>query len=142
MNENNDTRKTKKSSTPYHGARNTFTIEHGKAIFSHKLVRKERTFSTSSKTWRELRKVILARDPVCVICHSVPANEVDHIDDDPTNNSVDNLQGLCKPCHSKKTILGSGVIKSKEKALNNVKKKQSILTPSGKLFFGKINDDI
>jgi hypothetical protein len=32
------------------------------------------------------------------------ATEVDHIDNDPTNNTRGNLQSLCKPCHSAKTM--------------------------------------
>lgn len=31
------------------------------------------------------------------------AREVDHIDNDPSNNELDNLQALCTPCHSRKT---------------------------------------
>ena len=31
------------------------------------------------------------------------ATDVDHIDNDPSNNARDNLQSLCHSCHSKKT---------------------------------------
>jgi 5-methylcytosine-specific restriction protein A len=59
------------------------------------------------KRWRTLRAAILRRDPVCVACNRNPANECDHI----TPHKGDarlfwnpaNLQGLCKPCHSRKT---------------------------------------
>ncbi len=57
--------------------------------------------------WRRLRLVILHRDPVCRACGREPANEVDHIVS-KTNGGTDdpsNLQGLCKACHSRKTVL-------------------------------------
>ncbi len=71
------------------------------------LRRGEREFQTNSKQWRRIRERILGRDPLCVECLKTdiltPSSEVDHIDQDATNNDDDNLQGLCKPCHSKKT---------------------------------------
>lgn len=55
--------------------------------------------------WRDLRRLILQRDPVCVRCKSAPSSSVDHIvpkhlggTDDPSN-----LQGICWPCHRDKT---------------------------------------
>ena len=58
-------------------------------------------------TWRRLRLLILARDPVCRRCHRNPSTEVDHIvaKKDGGTNDEQNLQGLCKPCHSQKTAL-------------------------------------
>ena len=60
---------------------------------------------TASYQWRLLRQSILERDKfTCqscgIITHSL---EVDHIDTDNQNNSKDNLQTLCSPCHLKKT---------------------------------------
>ncbi|MDO5090138.1 MAG: HNH endonuclease signature motif containing protein [Cardiobacteriaceae bacterium] len=57
--------------------------------------------------WRKLRKHKLALNPLCEACHAwgdiVPATDVDHIDNDATNNRMDNLMSLCHSCHSKKT---------------------------------------
>jgi len=47
--------------------------------------------------------MVLARDPLCN-CNQ-PATEVDHIVPKSAggSDSMENLQGLCKPCHSRKT---------------------------------------
>lgn len=62
-------------------------------------------------TWRRLRAMVLAREPLCRECAKrdriVDAREVDHVTPirfggkrlDPAN-----LQPLCKPCHSRKTL--------------------------------------
>jgi len=59
--------------------------------------------------WRKLRSLVLAREPLCRECARrgkiVAATEVDHIV--PLSrggtNELDNLQPLCKSCHSRKT---------------------------------------
>lgn len=56
--------------------------------------------------WKVLRLHILADEPICVLCHEAVATEVDHIEpyqpgDDFFNPN--NLQSLCKSCHSSKT---------------------------------------
>ncbi len=57
--------------------------------------------------WRALRDQMLAREPLCRACRPrfVPATEVDHIVPlaEGGSNTVDNLQPLCKSCHSRKT---------------------------------------
>lgn len=68
-----------------------------------------RTLALNGTAWRTLRALVLSDQPLCEHCaddtgHVVPATEVDHRDNDPTNNSRDNLASLCKPCHSKKTM--------------------------------------
>lgn len=49
--------------------------------------------------------MILARDPICRLCQTAPATEVDHIKSKAQggDDSDQNLQGLCKACHSRKT---------------------------------------
>lgn len=56
------------------------------------------------RRWRRLRKYYLSKHPVCVRCGR-PATEVDHIIPlaDGGTHHEDNLQPLCKPCHSRKT---------------------------------------
>ena len=62
------------------------------------------------KAWRTLRDAHLAIEPLCRHCNErgiiTAAREVDHIQairegGDPWDG--DNLQSLCKPCHSRKT---------------------------------------
>lgn len=59
--------------------------------------------------WRKLRRMVLNRDPLCVKCKAngklVYASEADHIIPKSRGgrDSLVNLQGLCKRCHSKKT---------------------------------------
>jgi len=68
--------------------------------------------------WHKLRKMVLARDPVCVDPFGIHleagevalAEVVDHIT--PKNaggsDSLENLQGLCKQCHDRKTATVDG----------------------------------
>ena len=64
---------------------------------------------------RKLRKIVLAEEPLCRHCKQegrlVPATEMDHIDGNVYNLERDNLQGLCKSCHSKKTVKEQGGFK-------------------------------
>ncbi len=55
--------------------------------------------------WQQIRKRILERDPVCTICGSQPATEVDHIVAKAKggDDSDGNLRGACRHCHSSKT---------------------------------------
>ena len=61
--------------------------------------------------WRKLRGMILARQPYCQTegCNEW-ATEVDHIVSkrDGGTDRVENLQGLCKSCHSRKTATEDG----------------------------------
>ena len=54
--------------------------------------------------------MVLERDPICRGCGRAPSVHVDHVlpraqggTDDPSN-----LQGLCTPCHSRKTVTQDG----------------------------------
>ena len=68
---------------------------------------KSRRYATDDPAWRTLREVVLHRHPLCVQCQKkgrlVPAVDVDHVDGDAWNNDEENLVGLCKSCHSRKT---------------------------------------
>lgn len=61
--------------------------------------------------WRKFREQFLIKNPLCVRCkqegYLKPANEVDHIIPHKGDKELfwdsDNLQALCKSCHSRKT---------------------------------------
>jgi len=85
--------------------------QHAKDPDSHKRKRTQRTTGYSSKRWKQLRRSVLVNNPMCVgygkrkvVCNR-PAVDVDHIV--PVKHggvdTVDNLQGLCKACHTLKT---------------------------------------
>jgi 5-methylcytosine-specific restriction protein A len=64
-----------------------------------------------TRRWQLTRDAILVRDPICVECHHAATEEIDHIV--PARQygdfyDQDNLQGLCKPCHSSKTAREGG----------------------------------
>ncbi len=69
-------------------------------------------------SWHKcIRPNQLAQYPLCHHCRNIglitPANEVDHIDGNPWNDHPSNLMSLCKPCHSRKTVLEDGAFKQK-----------------------------
>jgi 5-methylcytosine-specific restriction protein A len=56
--------------------------------------------------WQRLRLVVLREEPVCRKCQRALSREVDHIVPIAAGGERlerSNLQGLCKPCHSRKT---------------------------------------
>lgn len=57
--------------------------------------------------WQRLRRMVLNSEPLCRECKRRGidrlANEVDHIDGNVWNLAWENLQPLCKSCHSQKT---------------------------------------
>ena len=65
-----------------------------------------------SKEWRAIRLVALTRNPYCVVCLTkgitTLGTEIDHVQDikDAPERCLDitNLQNMCKPCHSSKTM--------------------------------------
>lgn len=67
-----------------------------------------RTLPLNGAAWQKLRAYILRESPLCEHCavlgHVVPATDVDHVDGNPGNNSMANLQSLCHACHSHKTM--------------------------------------
>ncbi|MGH8626453.1 MAG: HNH endonuclease [Gammaproteobacteria bacterium] len=57
--------------------------------------------------WRKLRLLVLARDPICCACGRAESSDVDHIIPKRRGgaDAENNLQGLCGPCHARKTAL-------------------------------------
>ncbi len=59
-----------------------------------------------------LRYVVLARDPVCMICQRVASTIADHIIPHKGNWTLfcdlNNLQGICDDCHAAKTAREDG----------------------------------
>ena len=67
-----------------------------------------RTLALDGAAWRTLRAAVLREQPLCEHCmdnddRPIMATDVDHIDNDPTNNDRSNLASLCHACHSRKT---------------------------------------
>jgi len=58
------------------------------------------------RKWRELRSLVITRDPICRLCRDQLTIEVDHIvrKADGGTDDLNNLQGLCKACHQDKTL--------------------------------------
>lgn len=71
-----------------------------------------RTLALNGAAWRRLRASVLAGEPLCRECtrqgRTTPATQVDHRDNDPSNNALVNLAPLCTPCHSRKTQADMG----------------------------------
>jgi 5-methylcytosine-specific restriction endonuclease McrA len=61
--------------------------------------------SYTDKAWRRLRAQVLQRDPICVRCRRHEATVADHIITRRNGgaDSLDNLRGLCQPCHAGET---------------------------------------
>ena len=63
------------------------------------------TRANRGRRWMKQRAQILARDPVCKVCGRAASAQVDHIKPlaQGGDDSYDNLQGICIPCHATKT---------------------------------------
>lgn len=63
-----------------------------------------------TREWEKVRRMYLRRHPICMAGDNgdgppcdAPATEVHHLDGNTRNNSFDNLQALCKACHTRET---------------------------------------
>ena len=73
--------------------------------------------------WRKYSHNYIKAHPLCRICLEdgkiIPATEVDHITPHKGDKNLfwqeDNHQPLCKPCHSRKTVLEDGGLGFKAK---------------------------
>jgi len=72
----------------------------------------------ANRQWRELRKQVLLDQITCEICGN-EASEVDHIQPHRGDQALfwdrNNLQCLCKSCHSSKTMREINARKSTQK---------------------------
>jgi 5-methylcytosine-specific restriction protein A len=82
--------------------------EHRKAIERERSRRRRETTNGvyKRKRWEIARRAVLARDPICRVCDKALSTEVDHVTPlteggDPYR--LEGLQGICSPCHWRKT---------------------------------------
>ena len=62
--------------------------------------------------WKRLRTLVLARDPLCCLCNRAASVVADHKIPHRGNwelfSILDNLEGVCIPCHDRKTAAEDG----------------------------------
>ena len=93
---------------------------------------KERHRFYNCKEWHNLRTYILQNEPLCRHCKEndiiTPATECDHIidiDEAPhLRLKFDNIQPLCKECHSKKTF--NKILHNRDKLKLNTRTKWNV----------------
>ncbi|MBC7602372.1 MAG: HNH endonuclease [Ramlibacter sp.] len=71
-----------------------------------------RTLALNGAAWGRLRRFVLSSAPLCSHCIerglTTVATDVDHRDNNPSNNDLTNLVPLCHECHSRKTARDMG----------------------------------
>lgn len=81
--------------------------------------------------WPRRRQRILRRDPMCVLCHDWQSTDVDHIVPG-ADHSDENLRGVCRDCHARKSSHEGGTAAGKERArLRALRKRPPEKHPSG-----------
>ena len=95
-------------------AKHGYCPEHKQQVDKSYEKTREKSQIYYTKRWKDLRKIQLNNHPLCADPFNhhkryeqsrAMAAEVDHIDGNSDNNEMDNLQSLCKKCHSRKTAL-------------------------------------
>jgi 5-methylcytosine-specific restriction protein A len=72
--------------------------------------RRSDTYKIYNRRWRAIRSLYISKHPLCELCQAagrlVPATEVHHKIpvEDGGSHAEDNLQALCKSCHSRITL--------------------------------------
>ncbi len=54
-----------------------------------------------SSQWQKLRAIVKRQQPICGMCKRAPSTSVHHKDGDWKNCTMENLEGVCKPCHAR-----------------------------------------
>ena len=87
-------------------------MQYGRKTLNQRAEEIGRTLKLDGAAWRKLRESVLNMEPLCRHCKArgliVAASEVDHINNVASDNDPDNLQALCKSCHSRKTQADQG----------------------------------
>lgn len=95
-------------------ARGIKTLAEHKRTLKQKQQANGRTLALNGAAWGRLRALVLDDEPLCRRCYEhgriTAATDVDHIDNDASNNERSNLQGLCHECHSRKTAEDMGKV--------------------------------
>lgn len=55
------------------------------------------------RDWEKRRKQVLQLQPICMICGVRESTVVDHIVPMTDRHEIEDLQGVCDPCHRQKT---------------------------------------
>lgn len=87
-----------------------------KVINTNSWIGSENSSKLYDHKWRKARDAFLCKNPLCAHCQEdslvVPATEVDHKIPHRGDMTLfwdkTNWQGLCKPCHSRKTATENG----------------------------------
>lgn len=86
--------------------------ERGIKTLKQKREANGRALALDGAAWRKLRAQVLREQPLCRHCaargHITPATDVDHINNDASDNRRENLAALCHECHSLKTNADMG----------------------------------
>jgi hypothetical protein len=95
-------------------------------------------------------KVLFDSDRTCCICHEKKPVQIHHMDDNPANNSPDNLAVLCLDCHHDTQLRGGfgrkldaeQVRLYREDWLNQVRQRRLITTPEESLTRVEVSSDV